>query len=55
MNLLIFVVLLLLVLRFPPGTNIEWHLGNARVIWPVGWCLALTLILSVTLSLLKKN
>jgi len=55
MNLLIFVVLLLLLLRFPPGTNIEWHLGNARVIWPVGWCLAVTLILSLILSLLKKN
>ena len=55
MNLLILAVLLLLLLWFPPGRNLEWHIGNARVIWPVGWCLATTLILSVILSLLKKS
>jgi hypothetical protein len=55
MNLLLFAVLLLLLLRFPPGTNLEWTMGGTRVVWPVGWSLAITLILSVILSVLKKN
>jgi hypothetical protein len=55
MNLFLFVLLLVLLLRFPPGTNLEWDLGRAHVIWPVGWSLAATLILTVVLSLLKKN
>jgi hypothetical protein len=55
MGLLIFLLLVLLLLKFPPGTTLEWTAGSARVVWPIGWCLAITLLLSLIMSFLRRN
>lgn len=55
MRLLLLLLLVILLLKFPPGTIIEWNLGTTRVIWPIGWCLAVSLTLCLLMSILRKS
>lgn len=52
---LIFILLVLLLLKFPPGTTLEWTVGSTRLIWPIGWCLALTLMLNLFMLFFRNH
>lgn len=54
MKLLILMVVIILLIKFPPGTSFNWNLGNSTVSFPFGWCLWVSVVLSVFMSITGK-
>lgn len=55
MGFLLVVILLVLVILLPPGTSWTWNLGGVRMVFPVGWCLLCSLVLSLLVSILGRR
>ncbi len=54
MKILLLITFVILLLKFPPGSNINWQLGSSIVRFPMGWCLWISLGASLLMGLMKK-
>jgi hypothetical protein len=52
---LLIVAMIVLVAEFPPGTTWGWQVGRVRLVFPIGWCLLATLVLTLIGSLWGKS
>lgn len=52
---LLLMLLIVLVAKFPPGTTWAWQIGSVRLVFPVGWCVLVSLVAGVVASLYGKR